>query len=416
MRYQIALSVVALVTIVVGYELGVRGTHAVAEPPAAAATTGDVQFCFLIASKADATEKPTTVRIQVAKPGAQPFDVTLDFPKGTKSAQIADAFMDRLTKAGQKVEHVKDSKCLFVFGVAEYDGSDPQGVIRVTFGQGDGAKRMAVADDGKRAKPASSVDVTKFLSGWAASEGTDTDTVTGYPKRIKRAKDGAEMVLVPAGTFLMGAVPGDSKAEGGEKPRHSVTLTKSYYVDVTEVTVGQWKKFVAGGGGRMPTDLRNAATDLHPIYNVNFPEATAFATWVGGALPTEAQWERAARGGHDDFVYPWGPIDDEKKRNGSGSADGFDGLAPVRSYEPNAYGLYDMAGNVSEWCADWIGGKYYAASPASDPSGPGSGSLRAVRGGSWIWDGDYLRATDRGSSDPGKRIVELGVRCAKTLP
>ena len=256
----------------------------------------------------------------------------------------------------------------------------------------------------------------KFLAGWAEPVGSELDPVTGYPRRVKRTKDGMEMVLIPAGTFEMGAVPGDTSASSDESPRHEVTISKAYYLDVNEVTVGAWRKFVEGGGRRMPSDLRSEAKDSFPIHNVDHTEATAYAAWAGAALPTEAQWERAAKGGHDNFVYPWGVSDDAKKRNGVENDDGFPGLAPVRSFAPNDYGLYDMAGNVMEWCADWYGPDFYAKSPSRDPSGPGSGSSRVVRGGSFvIYGGVYLRASVRLGGAPSARSVILGFRLARSL-
>ena len=258
-----------------------------------------------------------------------------------------------------------------------------------------------------------------FLKDFATSVGTEIDATTGYPKKIRRLKDDGEMVLIPAGTFQMGAVPGDGNASADEKPRHAVTLTKAYYLDVSEVTVGQWKKFVSGGQGRMPTDLPSESTDRHPIHSVDHTEMTAFATWAGAVLPTEAQWERAAKGGHDEFVYPWGTSDDVKKRNGIGSEDGFDGLAPVRTYLPNEYGLYDMSGNVWEWCSDWYDSSYYPASPIQDPSGPSSGTARAARGGSWYDYRVFLRASTRGCYEfdfvPSSRDDDLGFRLARSL-
>lgn len=272
------------------------------------------------------------------------------------------------------------------------------------------------ADKGVEPPAVSADSVAKFLSGWAAAEGTEKDAATGYPKRIKRRRDGGEMVLIPAGTFQMGAVPSDTYAWEDESPRHAVTLTKAYYMDVNEVTVRQWMGFVGGGGGRLPTDLRRETTDLHPIHFVDHAEATAFASWAGAALPTEAQWERAAKGGHDDFVYPWGTADDEQRRNGVGGGDGFDGLASTGSFRPNAYGLYDMAGNVFEWCACWYGEKYYGGAPDRDPSGPRAGSLRVVRSGSWHGSADDgNRVSIRNFYDPTNRRDDLGFRLARSL-
>jgi formylglycine-generating enzyme required for sulfatase activity len=254
-----------------------------------------------------------------------------------------------------------------------------------------------------------------FLKDFAVAVGAELDATTGYPKKIRRLKDDGEMVLIPAGTFQMGAVPGDSNASDDERPRHRVTLAKAYYLDVNEVTVGQWEKFGAGGGDRTPTDLRSEASDRHPIHNVDHAAATAFAMWAGASLPTEAQWECAAKGGHDDSVYPWGASDDVNKRNGWGSDDGFAGLAPVRSFHPNGYGLHDMMGNVCEWCSDWYESSYYAPSPGRDPSGPRSGSSRVARGGSWVSNDVKLRASDRLDLAPTYRSDFLGLRLARSL-
>ena len=146
-----------------------------------------------------------------------------------------------------------------------------------------------------------------------------------------------------------------------------------------------------------------------------------YAAWVGAELPTEAQWERAAKGGHDDYIHPWGLTDDVKRRNGGGEdKDGFARVAPVKSYQPNDFGLYDMAGNVWEWCADWYGETYYASSPADDPSGPVTGSERVMRGSAWNSAAEGgpsdFRVTERRSGAPGDRLFSVGFRCAKRWP
>ena len=254
-----------------------------------------------------------------------------------------------------------------------------------------------------------------FLSGWAEPVGADLDPVTKYPKRVRRTADGMELVLIPAGTFPMGAVPGDTAAYEDEKPRHSVTLTRAYYVDEHEVTVGMWRTYARATGKTMPT-LWSGATDAHPIHKVSWEDVQGYVRWAQVALPTEAQWERAARGGRDDFVYPWGATDDLKRRNGMADEDGLSELAPVKSYGANGFGLYDMSGSVLEWCADRYDSSYYGRSPSKDPPGPDFGFSRVVRGGSWYDDARYLRASYRNGYAPTYAIVYLGFRCARSLP
>jgi len=165
-------------------------SRGVADPPPAP-TVGDVQFCFLIASKAEATEQPTSVRIQIAKPKAPALDVTIDFPKGTKSAQMADAFADRLMKAGHTVQHVAGSKCIFVFGVTEYDGSDPTGIVDVTFGQSEGPRRMS-----STAAEASSP--TFKYRGWVEADRWGGTWLSNGVHSVRFAKDARQVV----GPFL----------------------------------------------------------------------------------------------------------------------------------------------------------------------------------------------------------------------
>ena len=260
-------------------------------------------------------------------------------------------------------------------------------------------------------------DVAKFLAGWAQAEGKDLDAATGYPKKVRRTQDGMVMVLIPAGTFQMGAVPGDALVRDTEEPRHAVALSKAYYMDESEVTVGMWRKYAAEKGFSPPT-LRSEATDAHPVHYLRWDDVQGYLKWAGVALPTEAQWERAAKGGHDEYVYPWGASDDIKKRNGSGEGDGFDRLAPVKSFPPNDYGLYDLSGNVWEWCSDLYDERYYASSPSRDPLRPSASSAsRVLRGGSCVFGALFLRSSGRSYSWPEFRLdVFIGFRCARSLP
>jgi sulfatase modifying factor 1 len=255
-----------------------------------------------------------------------------------------------------------------------------------------------------------------FLAGWAVPEGKEMDTATGFPKKIHRTKDDATMILVPAGTFWMGALPDAKMASGDEKPGRKVTLTKAFYVDVHEITIGQWKKYAADGGPMPNFGVAAATTDDVPAYNVSQLEATAFSRWVGAALPTEAQWERAARGGRDDWTFPFGDKDDPKLRNASGADDGFERLAPVAKFPANGFGLFDMAGNVWEWTADWYEEKYYFSAPVNDPIGPAEGKRKTIRGGSFEDSGSFGRCSIRMPKDTSERSSRIGLRCAKAIP
>jgi formylglycine-generating enzyme required for sulfatase activity len=303
-----------------------------------------------------------------------------------------------------------------------------------------------------------------YLKGFAVAVGTEIDAATGYPKKIRRLKDDGEMVLIPAGTFQMGAVPTDKDAQEYEKPRHAVTLSKAYYLDVNEVTNAQFQTFVAatshrttaeeqGEGYAMKADRsgwemtkgvawrtplagggKPSNWERHPVVLVSHDDATTFARWAGAALPTEAQFERAQRGGDEGRIYPWGDSLPAPSGFGNyagaevkrafpkwpllimeGYEDGFAQTAPVRSFRPNGFGACDLSGNVWEWCSDWYDKAYYAASPSRDPSGPGSGSARAARGGSWNFNDGNHRASARMNDVPASRVDFLGFRLARSL-
>jgi sulfatase modifying factor 1 len=234
-------------------------------------------------------------------------------------------------------------------------------------------------------------------------------------------KDGLTYVWIPAGSFQMGAVPGDSEADGNEKPRHRVTISKGFWLCRTPVTVEAYEKFCAATGRAMPEppDFNpNWRYKDHPIVNVNWDDAVAYCQWAGGRLPTEAEWEYAARAG-TETVYWWG----NSYRQGMANCDEKNGrvpggvylakTTPVGHYPANAWGLYDMAGNVWEWCADWWGDSYYASSPPTDPKGPARGDGRVLRGGSWHSDPTSLRVSYRSRMVPSSRYDNIGFRCVR---
>ncbi|MFO0798921.1 MAG: formylglycine-generating enzyme family protein [Gemmataceae bacterium] len=300
-----------------------------------------------------------------------------------------------------------------------------------------------------------------------------------------------EMVLVPGGTFTMGRADGPAD----EQPTHEVTLAP-FYLDKTEVTNAQfaafvratgyvtvaerkpearkypgadpeklvpgsavfyaaeasldprtwpaayppWWKYVPGACWRRPeghgTDLTGKAN--FPVVQIAWDDAAAYARWAGKRLPTEAEWEYAARGGLAQKPYCWGDAHQGQEgkwyanaHQGSfpktdTGADGFAGVAPVGSFPANGYGLHDMSGNVWEWCADWYDPDYYARSPRSNPPGPDGGVLgpdgvaeRVRRGGSYLCDDTYCKrylpsARDKDPTDSS--ATHTGFRCAKTVP
>ncbi len=296
----------------------------------------------------------------------------------------------------------------------------------------------------------------------------------GVPKEIVSEKDGAEMILIPAGEFKMGTdaseIPqliqwakqwfSNAKADWfeDETPRHTVYLD-ALYIDKYEVTNAQYAKFLNAYGKNVDavghellminsgyclikkvrnTYKPNAGYEDHPVIEVTWYGAATYAQFYGKRLPTEAEWEKAARGGLAGKRYPWGDSKPDgsnvnfadKNTNFHGSDitinDGYERTAPVGSYQPNGYGLYDMAGNVYEWCADEVDKNYYSKSPKNNPKGPGvpimfknddftnldKSSLCVLRGGSWRFNPYNLRCADRDYLVPTRTFNYVGFRCS----
>jgi formylglycine-generating enzyme required for sulfatase activity len=216
-------------------------------------------------------------------------------------------------------------------------------------------------------------------------------------------RDHEEYVRILPGTFKMGCVPNDSKCKAGEGPQHEVTLTNGFWIGRNEVEVRAflrfWKDTKRKGFSRQaPPDYRGWVRDNLPMVRVTWEEARDYCTWVGGRLPTEAEWEYAARAGASDEIYPLNSENSRDKANFDGvkGNDTFPGVAPVRSFDANGFNLYDMSGNVWEWVNDWYAADYYKSSPATDPKGPETGKEHVVRGGSFEsrWQ-DHLRLSFR---------------------
>jgi formylglycine-generating enzyme required for sulfatase activity len=248
-----------------------------------------------------------------------------------------------------------------------------------------------------------------FLAGWAVPDGAETDA-EGRPREIRRLRDGARMVLVPAGRFRMGVVDRDFLAMREEMQAHDVDVG-AYYLDVHEVTRGQWARFAGSRAAsrRAPLDGRLPATD------VDFDDALAYAAWVGCDLPTEAEYEYASRAGRSGLRFPWGEQDDPRLRNAYGTDDGFFGTAPAMSFPPNAYGVHDLAGNVQEWCRrDQTAPTLGVTMGLEMEDRPGRG---VIRGGSYLSVGsNECRVSVRAPMEDDGRFCFLGFRCAARLP
>jgi formylglycine-generating enzyme len=284
------------------------------------------------------------------------------------------------------------------------------------------------------------------------------------------------MVAIPAGSFLMGDAGDDAFADDGEGPVRVVDLP-SFWIDATAVSNEMFSRFVAATGYRteaerfgwsyvfadlLPAEATRYALDArlsetpwwtpvrgaswhspqgpgsdirgyedHPVVHVSWNDAASYAAWAGKRLPTEAEWERAARGGLEQARYPWG---DELEPGGmhrcniwqgdfpvsNTGADGYVGTAPVTSFPPNEFGLYNVAGNVWEWCADWWSTTWHRPETQrtrSNPLGPPSRQEKVIRGGSYMCHWSYCtryRVAARTSNTPDSTAGHMGFRCAAT--
>ncbi len=258
------------------------------------------------------------------------------------------------------------------------------------------------------------------------------------------------MVYLPGGTFRMGE---DLAAEADHRPAHEVTLSP-FWIDEHEVTNRQFARFVEQTGCVTTAEQRGwsyvfdtprgewvkcrgadwrhpggpetsiSGRDHYPVVHVSWFDAVAYARWAGKRLPTEAEWECAARSGLRDADYPWGReelIDGRYQANyrqhgQPPDADGYPQLAPVRSFPPSRFGLYDLSGNVWEWCHDWYASDYYREGPRDDPRGPAEGQFRVQRGGSWLSPEDFRPSHyvwARAKRQPEETYQHVGFRCVR---
>ncbi|TYP79769.1 formylglycine-generating enzyme family protein [Paenibacillus methanolicus] len=287
---------------------------------------------------------------------------------------------------------------------------------------------------------------------------------------IAGIKDRAGMIKIPGGAFRMGTDDKNVFSLDGEGPSRLVTIDP-FYIDETAVTNAQFLAFVDATGYvteaeqygwsfvfhlYVPERLRPCVTSVvqnapwwwnvagaywgapegpgtsiedrlsHPAVHISWHDASAYAKWAGKRLPTEAEWEYAARGGLDGKRYPWGdeltPDGEHRCNIWQGTfprvnevEDGYEGTAPARSFEPNDFGLYNMAGNVWEWCSDWFSPEYHRSGESVNPRGAAGGETRTLKGGSYLCHQSYCnryRIAARTSNTPDSSTGHMGFRCA----
>lgn len=309
-----------------------------------------------------------------------------------------------------------------------------------------------------------------FDEGEARRRQEETARALGLPVDSSNSI-GMKLRLIPAGEFMMGSPEDEEGRSSDEGPLHRVRITKPFYLGACEVTVEQFRQFVAatghvtdaetdgrGGWGYTGVPERPFRRDPrytwrdpgfsqgldHPVVNVSWNDAVAFCAWLTRregktyVLPTEAQWEYACRAGTPTPFYHGGDAEglagvgnvsdlsanekfalwmtlskvDREKMGTASHRDGFVFTAPVGRFRANAFGLYDMHGNVWEWCADWDAADYYRNSPVDDPAGPREGSSRIRRGGSWLHSAEYARSAQRRRYPPTGRNSPIGFRVA----
>ncbi|MEN9564633.1 MAG: hypothetical protein RIR73_2877 [Chloroflexota bacterium] len=224
--------------------------------------------------------------------------------------------------------------------------------------------------------------------------------------------DGSALVYIPAGSFSMGY--------GGDAPVHSVNLS-GYWIQQTKVTNRMYDQCVKAGVCSSPTQelggpvFTNPEFASHPVVGVNWDQAQAYCTWIQGSLPTEAQWEKAARGANGN-TYPWGNI--EPTCDLLNYSNCYGRTTNTNNYDAgkSPFGVFDMAGNVFEWVADWYDANYYAASPADNPTGPASGQYRGIRGSSFETAEEQVLTAIRRFNEPNDSGRDIGFRCAVANP
>jgi formylglycine-generating enzyme required for sulfatase activity len=377
--------------------------------------------------------------------GAKKFSTGQDFLKQQQFQEARNAFEADLQQhptnvlahfyLGEACRGLKAWDCAEEHYQASLKRDPKSSVAPLATQRGRKAEVWRLLDEGKQAITEPDASPTKFTQAedildLASKLGLDDEQRALYQQLHERIQQGRHrsrektasiqshdglMALVPAGEFIMGS----SMGEADEQPVHWVYVG-TFFMDTYQVSVSQYARFLDATSQEAPPDwsiMNRSQHQKRPIANVDWPEAKAYCTWAGKRLPTEAEWEKAARG-TDGRTYPWGN-EHPTKFFANVSRDNWNNhgaLTPVGTFEggKSPYGIYDMAGNVWEWVNDWYDPDYYKTSPSKNPTGPSTGESKVIRGGSWGSGPDALRSANREIHSPSIRGLGTGFRCAKT--
>ena len=386
-----------------------------------------------------------TIATATGDTGAKKFSTGQDFLKQQQFQQARNAFEADIQQhptnvlahfyLGESCRGLKDWACAEEHYQASLTRDPKSSVAPLATQRGRKAKVWRLLDEGKQALAESNalpakVALAENILDTANRLGLDDEQRSLYyqlrektqQERHRSREETASiqshegsMALVPAGEFMMGSSMGNAD----EQPVHRVYV-ETFLMDKYQVSVSQYARFLDATSQEAPPDwsiMNRSQHQKRPIANVDWPEAKTYCTWAGKRLPTEAEWEKAARG-TDGRTYPWGN-EHPTKFFANVSRDNWNNhsaLTPVGTFEEgkSPYGIYDMAGNVWEWVSDWYAPDYYSTSPSQNPTGPPRGESKVIRGGSWGSGPESLRSAKREIHVPSFRGLGTGFRCAKT--
>jgi len=336
---------------------------------------------------------------------------------------------------GEACRGLKDWACAETHYETSQEFHAQSSMARLAKQRGRNAKVWRLLDEGKQALAEPNASPTKVAQAKdtldiASKLGLDDEQqalyeqlqqkihqrhTQSYEKTAAAYYQDRSMAAVPAGEFTMGSATGDRD----EQPVHKVYVD-AFFMDKHQVSVGHYARFLDATHHEVPPEWSIMNRPQHqnrPVANVDWADAAAYCTWAGKRLPTEAEWEKAARG-TDGRTYPWGnePPTQFYATSGKEVWSNHSAVTPGGTFEEgkSPYGIYDMAGNVWEWVSDWYDPDYYKTSPQQNPTGPTTGGHKVIRGGSWGSGPKDLRSAERETHLPSFRGFGTGFRCAKT--